>query len=257
MAGKLQSHPRIGGFTIVELLASMAILMIMVLALARVFGASSLAWRNGNKRIESNNSGRTAIEFMARELSGLIVSPNRPTMTLDSDVHDYLGMDSDMLTFVGLSHVAKYTASAKFRDVQQIRYRVVPMSGATGRYALARFVIERYDESNNLGKFTSYLEDDWVGEMDGLSISFHQVLAENVRNFEVFITPVGQSAPKADYDYLTDGPPATIDIYLEVLAEDDAIKASLMPSNDQMIMAATRRYATRIYAQNRTGYASP
>lgn len=255
MAGSL--HRRRAGFTIVELLASVAILIIMVLALARVFGASSLAWRNGNKRIESNNSGRTAIEFMARELSGLIVSPNRPTMTLDSDAHNYLGMQSDMLTFVGLSHVAKYSSTAKYRDVQQIRYRVVPMAGATGRYALARFVIERYDEGNNLGKFTSYLNDDWVDEMDGISVAFHQVLAENVRNFEVFIVPEGKSDPQSDYDYLSDGPPAAIDIYLEVLAEDDAIKASLIPGDTAMINAATRRYATRIYMQNRTGYAVP
>lgn len=258
MAARLPQR-RIAGFTIVELLASVAILIIMVLALARVFGASSMAWRNGNKRIESNNSGRTAIEFMARELSGLLVSPNRPTMTLDSDIDDYLGMKSDMLSFVSLSHQAEWftNSAVKFRDVQQVRYRVVPMVGLTNRYALVRYVVERYDEGNSLTKFTSYLTDDWVDEFDSQRWEWGSVLAENVRNFEVFITPEGSSTPQSDYDYLTDGPAATIDIYMEVLAEDDAIKASLMPNNATMINAASRRYATRIYVQNRTGYAVP
>lgn len=257
MAGSL--HRRRAGFTIVELLASVAILIIMVLALARVFGASSLAWRNGNKRIESNNSGRTAIEFMARELSGLLVSPNRPTMTLDSDVDNYLGMASDVLSFVSLSHRAEWfsTSAVKFRDVQQVRYRVVPMVGLNNRYALVRYVVERYDEGNSLSKFSSYIVDDWVDEFDGQRWEWGSVLAENVRNFEVFVTPVGSQQPKSDYDFLTDGPAATIDIYLEVLAEDDAVKASLMPGNKPFIDALTRRFATRIYVQNRTGYAVP
>jgi len=249
----------------------MAVLMLIVVLLARVFGSASTAWRSGNKRIESNNTGRAALDFMAQELSGLVVGPNGPTMLLDSDATDYLGMKSDVLSFVSMNHIAEYRPATtnpagasywvsgnKYRDVQQIRYQVVPMSGFTNRYALTRFVVEQFDDSlNNHDKFSSYWNSDWPNEPSMLGqISFGgNTLAENIRNFEVFITPVGALDPQEDYDYLQHGPPAVIDIYLEVLAEEDAVRASLTPGNQQFLDAATRRYATRIFVQNRSGYA--
>lgn len=255
---------RSSGFTIIELLASMAILIIMVLALSRIFGAGADAWRNGNKRIESNNSGRSAMEFMSRELSGLIVSPQRPTLLQQSDADSFLGMDSDRLTFVTLSHTAEFrtNTSTKYRDVQQVHYEVAPMYDEytklflTNRYALYRFVTENAGAAS----FSAYRDTKWLADMDQQTPNFSgsgAVLAENVRNFEVFITPVGETEPQSDYDYDKDGPPGTIDIYLEVLAEADSIKGSLMPNNQAFLNAATRRYATRIYFQNRAGYAVP
>lgn len=250
------TNQRRSGFTLIELLAAMAVLMLLVAMLARVFGTSATAWRAGNKRIESNNSGRVALEFMARELAGLIVSPAGPNMRLDSDFDSYLGMESDVLSFVTLGHKARVssTDASKFRDVQQVRYRVVPMVGLTNRYNLVRFVVENFDDGNNTNKFSSYWNPDWVEEFDNQQWEWGQVLAENVRNFEVFITPVGQSNPQEDYIYTAANPPAVIDIYLEVLAEEDSIKASLIPANNDVLSTLTRRYATRVFVQNRAGY---
>lgn len=247
------TNQRRSGFTLIELLAAMAVLMLLVAMLARVFGSSATAWRAGNKRIESNNSGRVALEFMARELAGLIVSPAGPNMRLDSDQDSYLGMDSDVLSFVTLGHKAENRGD-KYRDVQQVRYRVVPMVGLTNRYNLVRYVVEKFDESNDRDKFSSYWNPDWVDEFDGQRWEWGQVLAENVRNFEVFITPAGQNDPQEDYTYSATNPPAIIDIYLEVLAEEDSIKASLIPANNDVLSTLTRRYATRVFVQNRAGY---
>lgn len=241
----------------------MAVLLILVLLLSRVFGVAANTWRNGNKRIESNNSARAALEFMSRELSGVIMSSGRPTMRLDSDEDRYLGMDSDRLSFVSLEHQAEYRGSTPYRDVQLVRYFVAPMptnltAGATNRLALYRMVTESWDSPS----FDAYGGEDWLDNFDarvdnikkGLNDFAVNVLADNVRNFEVFITPLGDDTPLADYDALSDPPAAAIDIYLEVLAEDDAIRASMKPGDTDFINAATRRYATRIYVQNRAGY---
>lgn len=245
---------RTRGFTIIELLAAMAVLLIMVALLSRVFGSAASTWKAGNKRIESNNTGRSAMEFMARELGGVLVSPERPTMLLASDRNDFLGMKSDAISFVSLAHRAEYRSGKKFRDVQQVRYSVLQVPGQPNRLALYRFVYENFDN----GSFSAYEDDDWSAAFDGLEINPGQngsILADNVRNFEVFITPVGATDPQEDYDYLVHGPPATIDIYLEVLAEEDAVRAALTPTDYVFMNAATRRYATRIYVQNRAGYA--
>lgn len=241
------------GFTIIELLAAMAVLLIMVALLSRVFGAASGSWRSGNKRIESNNSGRTAVEFMSRELAGLLVSPEGPTMKLQSDVSDFLGMKSDKLTFVSLNHFAEFRTNtqARYRDVQQVHYAVA--TNSTGNLSLYRWANEDWGGD----EFLCYNNPTWYTLMDGSKPSDYNsgVLADNVRNFEVFITPVGATDPQENYDYATHGPPATIDVYLEVLAEADATRATITPSDNNFLNAATRRYATRIYVQNRAGYA--
>ncbi len=249
----MSAHPQRSGFTLIELLAAVALLALITLLLARMFGASSALWRAGNKRIESNNSGRTGIEFMARELSHLIVSPGGPTMVQDSDQDTYLGMKSDRITFVAMNHYAEWRSGDRYRDVQEIRYQVVSMPGKTNRYQLARYVVEKYENSFNSYEYPT----NWMDDMNGQLTNYASVLAENVRNFEVFITPVGATAPQSDYVYDAANPPSTIDIYLEVLAEDDAVKAALMPNNDPFLNAATHRYATRVYVLNREGYALP
>jgi prepilin-type N-terminal cleavage/methylation domain-containing protein len=240
------------GFTIIELLAAMAVLLIMVALLSRVFGLAATNWRNGNKRIESNNSGRTAIEFISRELAGLIISPHGPTMRLQSDVSDFLAMESDKLTFVSLNHTAEYRTNtqARYRDTQQIHYAVA--TNSSGSVCLYRWANENWGGD----EFTCYHNSEWLNKMNGsVPTDFNGgVLADNVRNFEVFITPVGAVDPQENYDYATHGPPATIDVYLEVLAEEDAIRAQLSPGDSAFLNAATRRYATRIYVQNRAGY---
>ncbi len=246
------NHKRTG-FTLIELLAAVALLAMITLLMGRIFGASSSLWRAGNKRIESNNSGRTGIEFMAREMSHMIVSSGGPTLVQDSDRDDYLGMKSDIITFVAMNHYAEWRSGNRYRDVQEIRYQVAAMPFKTNRFQLVRYVVEKYANS-----FNSYESPtDWMSDMDGQATNFASVLAENVRNFEVYITPVGATAPKSDYVYDATNPPSTIDIYLEVLAEDDAIKAAFMPNNDPFLNAATRRYATRVYVLNRDGYALP
>ena len=248
---KRSVHSR--GFSLIELLASIALLVIVTLLMTRIFSSASMAWRNGNKRIESNNNGRAAIDFVSRELAGLIVGTNYPNLHMDSDEDTYLGRASDRITFVTLNHLSEYRGSEKYRDVQQVQYRVIEQPGFTNRYCLMRYVVERVYSAS----FTSYEDPNWVDAMDNLSDSFGNIIAENIRSFEVFVT-LTNGAIDADYSYTpAKGPPAAIDVYLEVLAEDDANKASLMPGNTSWIALQTRRYATRIYVENRAGYAFP
>ena len=64
------------GFTLIELLAGIVILSVLVLFLTRVFTDSTNMWTKGTSRVESNLSGRAAVEFMSRELAGAIFEGN-------------------------------------------------------------------------------------------------------------------------------------------------------------------------------------
>jgi prepilin-type N-terminal cleavage/methylation domain-containing protein len=57
------------GFTLLELLVAMIILMVIVLASARIFDQSTVAWDSGSRKAEVNMTGRAVADFMAQEIS--------------------------------------------------------------------------------------------------------------------------------------------------------------------------------------------
>jgi prepilin-type N-terminal cleavage/methylation domain-containing protein len=64
------------GFTLLELLASMTLLLIMVGFLAVAFNSASVAWRQGEHDVDRTQSARATVDVMARDLSQAVVSPN-------------------------------------------------------------------------------------------------------------------------------------------------------------------------------------
>ena len=57
------------GFTLLEVLVAMAILMIIVLIVSGMFQQSRIAWENGLRKTECTTEGRAALALMADELS--------------------------------------------------------------------------------------------------------------------------------------------------------------------------------------------
>src|SRR2546426_5902 len=64
------------GFTLLELMASMAILGLMTVMLFAAFNQASKAWLQGENRVESFQQARAALDFMSKELSQAIVNTN-------------------------------------------------------------------------------------------------------------------------------------------------------------------------------------
>lgn len=239
------------GFTLIELLAAIAVLAIMILFLGKVFNDSTRIWKLGNKKIESNNAGRAAIEFMARELTAALCDRTL-TLKMDSDADNYLNRQSDWISFVSTaSEATRNTVGASSftqREAKQVVYRVLKMGKRD--YTTHALVAHNLRSTKSID---CYKRTDWWTGFENVTTNNSSVLAENVRNFEVFVYDQnGQLV--ADYDSRNHGPPLWIDIYLEVLAEEDAIKASLLP-NDNIQTADSRRYHTRIYPAMFGGYA--
>jgi len=58
-----------GGFTLIEILVSLAILGMIVVAVARLFEESTVAWDSGWRRAEVMMTGRAVVDFVAQETS--------------------------------------------------------------------------------------------------------------------------------------------------------------------------------------------
>lgn len=67
-----------GAFTLLELLASMAILALMMVMLFSAFNLASKAWLQGENRVETFQQARAALDFISKELSQAIVTTNVP-----------------------------------------------------------------------------------------------------------------------------------------------------------------------------------
>lgn len=71
-AGNARKADRAGGrsgFTLLEILLAMFILVLIILMMARMFSHARIAWETGTRKSDLNMEGRAAINFMAHELS--------------------------------------------------------------------------------------------------------------------------------------------------------------------------------------------
>jgi len=92
-------HRRRRAFTLIELLASVALLTFILLILAGVTESASRAWREGQSRTETFQSARTSLEIIAREVTPAVV-----------DTHmQFVVAPASILTQAGAKNVAPET----------------------------------------------------------------------------------------------------------------------------------------------------
>lgn len=267
-------HQRRHGFTLIELLSAMAILIVITLFVGRLFTDAAKLWKLGTRRVNNAVDGRAVIDFMVRELSGAIADG---TLVMHHKVDadkNVLGMNCDRIYFVTTDQIAQKTARDRvYRQVKQVSYHIAPMLDLNNNPVTNRFRIVRNGVENSIGsggQWDCYTDTTWWDQsfMNDNSESGSSVtLAENVRTLEFWIYDRnGNLIPGVDYDSAADGPPAWIEIYIEMLGEDDAIKAAVLCGSTQPPAAtpqvaidyadrSSRRYVGRVYINNGPGYA--
>jgi prepilin-type N-terminal cleavage/methylation domain-containing protein len=273
------------GFTILELLCAMAVLLIIVMMMGEIFTHSSRAWEIGTGQAENNTAGRAAIEFLARELSQAIAGSNCTFAILpDRDELLTYGMDNDEICFVAASHDPDFEdPESSERAVREIYYWIRQMKDGRGQLMQARYELARghYGEeiSQRLDdeyKTHCYHNPDWwlPRRQGGQDRPEGEVLVENVAGLRFY--SYGYDEKDEEYVYSEEGYysdddyakkegvdqrygdklPLFVDIFLEVLTEQDAIRAAAMAESDQIryVEDRARRYSARVHFNNRDGY---
>lgn len=255
-----------GGFTLIEVLAAIVILMLITVFVGRMFADASRIWKLGYRRVNNALDGRAVVDFMVREMSAAIadnvlVFAHR----VDADPN-ILGMASDRIYFCSSDQIAERVNSTDVkRQVRQVSYLVANMRDSANQAMPNRFHILRNIRNNVVGtggEFQCYTNRNWwqtaAMNYNSTPNSSAAVLAENIRTMEFWIYDQN-GVLRAGQDYRSDvhGPPAWVEIYIEMLGEDDAIKAALLTGAAQADFAdrASRRYVGRVYFPNGRGYA--
>lgn len=253
----------------IELLAAMAILVLITLFVGRLFSDASRIWKLGNRRVANAMDGRAVIDFMVREMSSAIADD---TLVMVHDVDadkQILGMDSDRMYFLSADQLAQKTARDRvYRQVKQVSYHIAPMldlnnDPIAGRYRIVRNGVENMfaEDSYYNPIFTCYTDPSWWTKScmnDDTESGSSVTLAENVRTLEFWVYDQnGVLRAGQDYNSKDHGPPGWIEIYIELLGEDDAVKAALLSGQAAIDLAdrSSRRYVGRVYFNNGRGYA--
>jgi hypothetical protein len=227
----------------------MAVLAVIVLLLSRIFAGASQAWALGTRQVDNAASGRASMDFMTRELAGLLAD-DLLTFRVWTGSESTLGAASDRIAFVSLTQIAENRGSGWYRDVQQIYYFLTNQVAGQERFYLCRTVTE--NETSSF--FDCYQSTNWWSDFN-VSAAAHAPLAENVRQFRIFVFDTNE-VYRANYNSASNGPPAYMDLYLELLGEADATRAADMPAGaarDDFVLRRAHRFVKRIHFGNQLG----
>ena len=261
------------GFTLIELLASITILMLIVSVMGMIFAESDRAWNLGTGRVESNTEARAALDLIAQDMQYAIADEvltfvMRPDIVrsrpggVPADRWPVLsyGVTNSEACFISLQGEADPRASEK------IYYwvREVTSDDTFAGTPLGRYQLMRTRMSTETGQYDPYHAADWFESLSDRHNPFPSgVIADNIAAFALF-------GPDEDGDttreYYSDDNgnrlPEYVDVYIETLSERDAARIEDMgadpddPVIREFVEKNVRRYTTRVYFHNRSGYLS-
>ena len=274
---KTQQRAVRDGFTLLEILAAMAILMVVVGYMSVVFTESEKSWTLGTGRIDNNVSGRGGLDMLTHDLQ-YAVADEKLTFRLQPDREGSrtFGFDNDEICCVSMQHdhAMSHGGNRKPRNAREIHFWVQPMrrqndSGAMEdiphRYALVKgYQSDPEAQNGSYDGSTPDWNPDWYKDNGGRGRSSRVAeIAENVTAV-AFFCPDMDGKIVRDYDSVVNSnrTPEYVDVYFEALNQRDAIQAAELASRTsetdnevlEIVRAKARRYTTRVYFHNRYGY---
>lgn len=240
---KTQSTSWIGpnkGFTLIEVLASMAVLVILMLALTRMFVEAASITRRGQGALMRNSVAETALETILQDLEGMVVNErlacqfrgDRTDRQQDPGTHGY-GFGFDEAWFVTTSGDQDDS-----RAYQTVHYYVTnglavnSLGAAYVRFQLIREV-GLFANADNWGVDIMQKGMPWWDpqKWDGGKVVYsdRNVLAENVIRFDFYILGWSETAPPTVVSWMEADGNATNIVFNSIIGPRDARSNSNMP----------------------------
>ncbi len=234
---------RSAAFSMIELLAAMAVLSIIVLIVSRLFTASSNMWSVGNQRVQQATNARAALDFMANEIGAALSDPVVGLKVENGTRRDMISNRSDILSFTTLTQ--KPDAADGKREARMVTYHLeqgqAPYS--TNRFNLARGRLLNTPAMNAYNPPSPSIPNHNTAADDLLIVN---VAAFQARVY-VWNGASLQYVPNFQSDASTNAP-AAIELVLGLLSDEEARRQdSIGPINNAVRRAAVRWYSTVIH----------
>ncbi len=247
---------RRAGFSLVEVLAALTVLSVMVMLLGRLFNDSSAAWTTGTRRADLDSAARATLDFLSHEIGQAIVDDRIPIpLVVESDKTTVgaLGLKSDVIRLVSLSNKAERRSDTTYRDSQALVYFVhTTITNETA--GLWRRVSEKFTSDGPLAQ--AYAGNPgWLSYPLSVTATNYDanVISPEVIRLKASVTTTNIITRTEGYDSRVDGLPMWLDLHLELMSEQDVMRAALLSgtARTDYIRQKARRYSGRIYLLNR------
>ena len=235
-------------FTLIEVLASMAVLMILTLSLSRMFLSASDITSRGMTSIARNSVAESAMESILSDLDCMVINERIACCKIANDVEDlfdtiyFIGTngdnDDDMpyeyFNYYVKPSIVTNTLGAEYMRFDLVKARVIMAVGAkNGFYALREGDTEWWDKFDNISKDEEVLAENvvsfdvycrsWKGGWSG------NRFADNADGGESFYST--RAMPGTGVKNL---PPVSFDVQLKVTSPEAAVEGGmLLASSDQ------------------------
>ena len=274
-----EREERKGGFSLLELLCAMAILMVIVLMISTIFAESDKTWTLGTNRADNNATGRAAVNMMANDLQYAVADNVLGfKMQPDRNVLQSFGFTNSEICFVSLQNDSNTNAKPNTRTALEMAYYVEAVTDAAPygvRYELKRAYWDSalvVDTPPTTRAQHCYGTNTWfdntkggAGRPSATLGAKVGVLAQNVTGLG-FYCPDGTSAydstvsnSVSSYNRL----PQFMDIWLEILNDRPAAQVGQLSPGGvpsaralDILQRNTRRYTARVYFYDSYGYLS-
>lgn len=263
------------GFTLIEMLAAVVILVLIVMAMGRIYASSTKVYQETIKQAERDAAARAVMDFLAREISqALFDKGNMNSNALISmryranTTPSNFGLEgADEIWLLSANNVTGMNRPPR-ESVMRV-YFVQNYEGLTDAPPNARYrfaLWQNFRNVTNVAPLQPYAGGlsglDWSDGSSVLPKQRNHLLLENVRTFEIFAYADPWGTRVFDWDSRETQPLFCMDIYLETLSEADAIRAAQLAAslgpNDPTVVGfvetVVRRHYQRIYFPNKFGY---
>ena len=241
---------RRGGFTLIEVMVAMAVLILLVVGMTGIFSQATAVSSQGTASMMRNSVGETAMETILQDVDGMIVN-ERLGCYIEADAEDSgtYGFGFDDLWFISTSgdrdddlpyeyfhYYVKETKATNTMGAMYVRFDLhkermyMSVGDKHEVYALQSGQTRWWEK---LGKVSHSTWDD-------------QVLAENVVRFDIYCLGwngdgwMGQDGSTGDHVFISTDehkikndwsvanvPPAAFDIYLQITSPDAAMEGGM------------------------------
>jgi len=234
-------------FTLIEVLVSMAVLVVLILMLTRMFVASADITSRGMTSIARNSVGETAMDSILQDLDCMVVNERIGCAKIANDVPYLPGEDGsfDTFYFIGTSgdqdddmpyEYFKYFVKAEtvvnslgvaYRRFDLVKSRVIMAVGASARNGDPFYALREQDK-------------EWWDLFETIPINSqdHEVIAENVVMFDIYCQRWdngGDFTTDGDDFYSTDRlggtsniPPVAVDVMLVLTSPEAAMEGGML-----------------------------
>lgn len=142
---------RLPGFTLVELLISMVLMMIILAAVGMVFSTSVEVTNLGEARIRVYENARRAMDRLQTDLLGAVSFDGRQSLILENGVSN---PSTGAISYTGSSAWADHVR----QGADKIQFRSVTVGGDLTQQLLVTYVLEPSgDPTRSRGKSTRYI----------------------------------------------------------------------------------------------------